>query len=53
MYMRIRAFSMAKDVVQKHKIAKRDMGKVASLCKSLKISVDAKNWVIQCVNKHG
>ena len=36
LYMRVRAFSLARDIVQKEKIVKREKGKVNSLRKSLK-----------------
>ena len=36
LYMRVRAFSLAKDIVQKEKIVKREKGKANSLRKSLK-----------------
>ena len=38
LYMRERAFSLARDIVQKEKIAKREKGKANSLRKSLKKS---------------
>ena len=37
-YMRVRAFSLARDIVQKEKIAKIEKGKANSLRKSLKKS---------------
>ena len=38
MYMRIRAFTLAKDIVQKEKIAKREKAKAKALRKTLKKS---------------
>ena len=38
LYMRVRAFSLARDIVQKETIAKREKGKANSLRKSLKKS---------------
>ena len=38
LYMRVRAFSLARDIVQKEKIAKIEKGKANSLRKSLKKS---------------
>jgi len=40
LYMRVRAFSFAKDIVQKHKIDQKKVGKVSSLRKTLKNSSD-------------
>ena len=41
LYMRVRAFSFAKDIVQKHKINQKKKGKVSSLRKTLKNSGDS------------